>query len=1476
MNLRRTFVLLLLCFAFVIPAQAASPNVVISQVYGGGGASSGSPAYTHDYVELHNMTATAVPIGNWSIQYGSSTGQFGSSAGNIFVFPTGTSIGAGQYLTVKLGAPGTVGGTFTSDFTSSGLSMAAASGKVALVTSSGALGCGATATPCATNDARILDKVAYGASNNAETTPVNNGTGLNSSNGAIRKNLGCLDTDNNFSDFVVATVAGGLVPRTAGSPAVVCDVVADLPPSINAPANPVTTVNQDAAPFTVALTGTDDGGIYNWGATAGTGVASVNVTGGQGSANATFTVTLAAGFSGTASFTASLSDGVNAAATRTVNIGVTPTTTNDAPVITPFANPIATKAQDAAPFTFSVSGSDDGDVYNWTATPGTGVSAVTVSAGQGSANVTYTITLQGGFSGTASFTASLSDNVNAPVTSNVTITVTPAPPPPLDHVVISQVYGGGGNSGAAFQNDFVELYNPDVVPHDLSGWTIQYGAATGTTWQVQPLGGVIAPGEYYLIKLATNGTVGSVVPDANINGTLNLSGTNGKVALSRTGDPLVACTLSDPNIVDLVGYGSTANCREGATNAPTTSNATAAIRKNGGFTDTNVNGSDFFTGTPTPRRTSPIVELPPTVLSSDPRNNGFNAPRDASITVNFTEPVDVQDGWFSISCVTTGLHNSATVASGGANAWIIIPNVNFLPAEQCTITVLKAFVHDSDLDDSGPNSDQLTGNYSATFTVATGAAPSYGPEVHTTFGFPAFAGTSLDSPNAYLMAKPEFTLSYNRDLGIPNWVSWHLADEWIGSLERFDTFRADPAVPAEWFRVNHTSYASTGFDRGHMVPNADRDPETSSPINQATFLMTNMIPQAPDNNQGPWANMEGYLRTLLPANEVYIVAGGSGVGGNNGSGIVNTIAGGNVTVPALTWKVALVLPKQSGDDVSRVTAGTRTIAVIMPNVQGIRNVDWMTYLTSVDAVEALTGYDFFSEVSDAVENAIEAGVNGNNPPGVDDQSISLNEDATQSFTIDAAAANDNTLTYTIVTQPSNGTLSSSGTGSGANQTYTPAPDFNGSDSFTFRVSEGSNQSNVSTMTITVLEVNDAPNATADARGTNEDAALVFAAAELTANDNAGPANESDQTLTVSGVSGATNGTVAVAGGTITFTPAPNYHGAASFTYEVCDNGVTGGLTASQCATSTVDLTVASVNDAPTASLDAPATSVEGSAVAVAITGADVDADALTIAWSVTKNGAPFANGTGASVSFTPDDNGSYVISATVTDAANATASTTATVAVTNAAPAIVNISGPAGSQSTGTAVSVTVSATDAGSADTHTATFTWGDSTSSTVNCVAGTCSTSHTYTAAGIYNVAIVVTDDDGASASSTLNNVVITDANAGFITGGGWISTPSGQATLNVNAKYHKNGSTTGNTTFAISGSSFASTSYDWLVISGTTATLQGSGKINGSGDYGFLVTATDAGNDTFAIRVFDKATNATVYEAAATLGGGNLTIH
>jgi DNA/RNA endonuclease G (NUC1) len=1442
MNVRRTFGLLLLCLISLAPVASAASNIVISQVYGGGG--NAGATYRSDFIELFNRGTSTVNLTGWSVQYASSTGTTWQ------VTPLTGSIAPGQYFLVQqaTGAGGTV--NLPTPNVTGTITMSATAGKVALVSSTAAL---TGACPAA------VDFVGFGAANCSEGTPTPT---LANATAAIRALAGCTDTDVNSADFAV----GAPTPRNTASPTNTCPG-GDAPPVIGAVANPAATVTVDAAPFTVALTGTDDNNVFSWSATAGSGVTNVAVSAGQGTASATYTITLTPGFTGTASFIASLSDTVNSAVTRTVNIQVNPNVVNDPPAITAIANPVATVAQDAAPFTVNLSGLDDNGVYNWSATAGTGVSAVTVTAGQGTAAATFTVTLQPGFSGTASFNASLSDNFNAAVIQVVTVTVTPAPPPPLDHLVISQIYGGGGNASATFRNDYVELYNASTQSIDVGGWTIQYASSTGSAWQAQPLGGIIGPGQYYLIQLASGGAVGALLPvTPNVAGDINLSGTAGKVALVSTGDPLTGtCPIGDPTLVDLVGYG-TANCREGATNAPAPSNTISIYRRNGGLTDTNVNGADFVTGAPLPRRTTPIAEIGPYVLNTDPRNNFDNVPRDASVSITFTETVDVTGAWFHIQCGITGAHNSATVAEVG-RTWIITPNANFAPGETCTLTLENNLITDTDLDDSAPNTDALNTIGSWTFTVATGTAPAYSPDVHLTFGNPTDAEADLFTPDNYLMEKPEFTLSYNRSRGTANWVSWHLDDTWVGSLARVDTFRPDPAIPADWYRVLHTDYQSSGFDRGHMVPNADRDPATSSPINQATFLMTNMIPQSPDNNQGPWANLENYLRTLLPANEVYIVAGGAGTGGTGSNGFMTTLANGNVTVPAQTWKVALVLPKQGGDDVARVEAGTRTIAVIMPNIQGIRTSnpnDWQAYLTTVDAVEALTGYELFEHISDAVENAVEAGVNGVNPPGVDDQSVSTNEDAAQSFTLQAVSASANPLTYTILTQPAHGTLS----GTGASQTYTPNADFNGTDTFTFRVNDGTRNSNVATMTVTVLEVNDAPVAADDAKSTNEDATLTFPAYELTSNDAAGPANESNQTLTVSSVSAPAT----LSNGTVTYTPPANFFGAASFTYEVCDNGVTGGLTSPQCTTATVHVNVVAVNDSPTVEVTAPDTGVEGSPLTASATGSDIDGDALTFAWTVTKNGAPFATGTGGSVTITPDDDGAYAFSVVATDA-TASGNGFATSAVSNVVPVIISTTGPAAALQLGASATIHVGYTDAGAADTHPALFTWADGSTSAGTCTAGACTATRTYAATGVYAVTIVVSDDDGGTAATTFRDVVVVNVDGGFVTGGGFIAD---KQTFTVNAKYQK-GTATGVTQFGNATVDFRSTSYEWLVVNGQKAQLRGTGTVNGVANHVFTVTAIDAETDTFAIRIWEKTTGAVVFDSGTqNVDGGNITVH
>ena len=242
---------------------------------------------------------------------------------------------------------------------------------------------------------------------------------------------------------------------------------------------------------------------------------------------------------------------------------------------------------------------------------------------------------------------------------------------------------------------------------------------------------------------------------------------------------------------------------------------------------------------------------------------------------------------------------------------------------------------------------------------------------HLTMGNPSNAVVDVNQPNNYLLDKPQYAVGYSRDNGRPNWVSWHLDSTWLGSTPRQDDFRADTTLPAGWYQVQATDYSGSGFDRGHHTPSADRTNTVAS--NSATFLMSNMMPQSPDNNQGPWESLESYCRSLVSSgNELYIIAGGSGSGGTGSNGGTTfTVASGHVAVPSQTWKVIIVLPAGT-NDVARVTTSTRTIAVIMPNTQGIRTVPWRNYRVSVDQVESLTGHDFFSSVPTSIQSVIES------------------------------------------------------------------------------------------------------------------------------------------------------------------------------------------------------------------------------------------------------------------------------------------------------------------------------------------------------------------------------------------------------------------------------------------------------------------------------------------------------------------------
>ncbi len=255
--------------------------------------------------------------------------------------------------------------------------------------------------------------------------------------------------------------------------------------------------------------------------------------------------------------------------------------------------------------------------------------------------------------------------------------------------------------------------------------------------------------------------------------------------------------------------------------------------------------------------------------------------------------------------------------------------------------------------------------------VDTDAPPSAGDNSNLLFGNPSAATPAIAMMDNYLIDQGYYVESYNSTKGEPNWVSWHLdATNTTGISDRLNDFAAFSGLPTGWYAVQSNSYdfAHNGFDRGHNCPSADRTSSVNA--NSSTFLMTNMIPQAPQNNEQTWGNLENYLREqVVEGNEVYIIMGSYGTGGSGAKGAFNTINNGHINVPSNIWKVAVIIPA-GNSDVSRVTNTTRVLAVNTPNVNTI-NTDWTQYIVSVRDIEKATGYNLLSNLPQAVQDAVE-------------------------------------------------------------------------------------------------------------------------------------------------------------------------------------------------------------------------------------------------------------------------------------------------------------------------------------------------------------------------------------------------------------------------------------------------------------------------------------------------------------------------
>src|SRR5581483_6266702 len=248
---------------------------------------------------------------------------------------------------------------------------------------------------------------------------------------------------------------------------------------------------------------------------------------------------------------------------------------------------------------------------------------------------------------------------------------------------------GGGNSGASFTHDYVELFNAGPAAVSIDGWTVQYASAASASWQTTALSGSIQPGRYYLVQLASAAAVGASLPTPDATGTSNLAVSGGKVAVVTTTTAL-ACGASAGScagtggIEDLVGYGSAADF-EGGSPAAALSSTTAAVRANAGCTDTDSNADDFTADAPTPRNSA----SPATSCSGGGSGGGGGSTSAAAVDVDIQaalslslERPTISFGAAASGATPAAISERVTVAGNNAAGYALtVHRTAFTPAD---------------------------------------------------------------------------------------------------------------------------------------------------------------------------------------------------------------------------------------------------------------------------------------------------------------------------------------------------------------------------------------------------------------------------------------------------------------------------------------------------------------------------------------------------------------------------------------------------------------------------------------------------------------------------------------------------------------------------------------------------------------------------------------------------------------------------
>jgi DNA/RNA endonuclease G (NUC1) len=277
---------------------------------------------------------------------------------------------------------------------------------------------------------------------------------------------------------------------------------------------------------------------------------------------------------------------------------------------------------------------------------------------------------------------------------------------------------------------------------------------------------------------------------------------------------------------------------------------------------------------------------------------------------------------------------------------------------------------------------ETTGGIFATVTVTIIPADAITTAVyrnHIEFGRPIAVG-SINDLDYVTVNRRQYRAAWSSRRGGPTWVSWNLNATQFGDAPRCDCFSTDLGLPSWVPRIVDFDYRNGGYDRGHMVQSESRT--TTDQENAASFLLTNILPQAGENNQGPWLRFENYLndQARLQNREVYVIAG------PEYGAVPPTLKNeGKVFVPNWTWKVAVIVPAGQGLPFVTSPDVVQVIAIRMPNrvesgvegsAVGIRNLPWENFATSVDDIEARTGLDLLSRLPDPIEAIVEARIFG--------------------------------------------------------------------------------------------------------------------------------------------------------------------------------------------------------------------------------------------------------------------------------------------------------------------------------------------------------------------------------------------------------------------------------------------------------------------------------------------------------------------